>query len=287
MPRRSSGDIEKEGQNLRWLIYKQPSKKFPFQLYIEESPGHFKVLDVQNRWPGPGKKIYCIFSKNCSAEELPDDEPEESCFIKKLGRYGKKLNIVLDRKTKKRCWFLFIKKEYKTKPGQYYEQIFWITRSSAVKKRPGAYIPKVKQDIFCTIVIDKRERYPYKFGYAEVKKENLPVGDYALIKEGKIVAVVERKTLDNLLHEIGCLDALQATLEEMSIYPYKAVVFESPFSDFMNPKKIKPYRAGFVADILIDLAVKFPQIQFIFCENRRFAQTWVYRWFLRINSKDD
>ncbi len=279
--------MKQEDRVLHWIMFKQDNKRFPYRLYIEESPGRFLGLSVQDKWPGPNQKIYCLSRGYSKPEELPDEDPIQDVTIKKISRYGKKLNIILDRKIKKRCWFLFIKKEYKTRPGQYYEQVFWITRSSAVKKRPGAYIPKVKQDIFCEIIVDKRERYPYKFGYAKIKKENLAAGDYALIKYGRIIAVAERKTLDNFLHEIGALDALQASLEEMSLYPFKAVVFESPFSDFMNPKKIKPYKAGFIADILIDLTVRFPQIQFIFCENRKFAREWVYRWFLRINSAEE
>jgi hypothetical protein len=276
-----------DNQTLRWLLYKQESEKFPYRLFIEGNPNDFLILSVRERWPGPNKKIYCLSEGRCSQSDLPDEKPIEDCSIVKIGRYGRRLNIILNRKTKKRCWFIFLKKEYKTKPGEFYDQIFWITQSSAKVRRPGAYIPKVKEGSWCEIIIDKRERYPYKFGYAQTKRENLPVGDYALVKDGKIVAVAERKTLDNMLHEIGIYDVLKATLQELSTYPYKAVVFESPYSDFMNPKRIKPYKASYVADILSDLAVRFSEIQFIFCGNRKFAQEWIYRWFLRINSTNN
>jgi hypothetical protein len=73
----------------------------------------------------------------------------------------------------------------------------------------------------------------------------------------------------------------------LSTYQYKAVVFESPYSDFMNPKKVKHYKTSYVVDILSDLAVSFPEIQFIFCGNRKFAREWIYRWFLRINSTNN
>ena len=271
-------------QALHWFLYKQERGKFPYRLYIEENPDDFLVLSVQDKWPGPGKKIYCLLEKRCKELELPPEKPVEDISILKTYRYGKKLNIILNRKTKRRCWFIFLKKEYKTKPGQFYNQIFWITQSSAKVRRSGAYIPKVKEGSWCEIIIDKRERYPYKFGYAQTKRENLPVGDYALIKQGKIIAIAERKTLDNMLHEIATYDILKATLQELATYPFKAVVFESPYSDFMNPKKVKYYKTSYVADILSDLAVCFPEIQFIFCGNRKFAREWIYRWFLRINS---
>jgi len=274
-------------QNLQWLLHKQESKKFPYKLFIEEKHDDFLVLSVQERWPGPGKKIYCLLEKRCSISALPKEKPIEACSIIKTNRYGRRLNVILNRKIKKRCWFIFLKKEYKTKPGKLYDQIFWITQSSAKVRRPGAYIPKVKEGSWCEIIIDKRERYPYKFGYAQTKREHLPVGDYALVKDGKIIAIAERKTLDNVLHEIGIYDVFRATLQELSSYPFKAVVFESPYSDFMNPKKVKPYKTSYVADILSDLAVTFSEIQFIFCENRKFAREWIHRWFLRINRLDN
>ena len=269
---------------LYWILFKQESDRFPYRLYIEENPNDFLVLSVQERWPGPGKKIYCMVEERCQGMHVPQEKPLEKCAIVYVNRYGRRLNIVLDRKVKKRCWFIFLKKEYKTKPGEFYDQVFWITQSSARVRRPGAYIPKIKEGSWCEIVIDKRERYPYKFGYAHIKRENLPVGDYALIKEGKVIAIAERKTLDNFRHEIGIYDVLKSSLSELSTYLHKAVVFESPYSDFINPKKSKPYSASYVADILSDLVVNFPEIQFVFCENRKFAQEWIYRWFLRINT---
>ncbi|MBE0433823.1 hypothetical protein IBX73_10225 [candidate division WOR-3 bacterium] len=191
--------------------------------------------------------------------------------------------IILNRKVRKRCWFIFLKKEYKTKPGEFYDQIFWITQSSAAARRPGAYIPRIREGRWCEIIVDKRERYAYKFEYADVKKENLPVGDYALRKAGKIIAVAERKTLTNFLHELGAYDVLKSRLQELATYPYKAVVFESPYSDFLDPRRIKPYSAAYIADIISDLTTTFPQIQFVFCTNRKFAREWTHRWLLRIN----
>lgn len=268
---------------LRWIMFKQENERFPFRLCIEEQPDDFLVLSVQERWPGPGKKIFCAPDGRCRENALPAEVPLETCNIVDVQRYGRKMNIILDRKIKKRCWFIFLKKEYKMRPGEVYDQIFWITQSSAAARRPGAYIPRVKEGTPCEIIIDRRERYPYKFDYAHTERENLPVGDYALKIEGKTVAVVERKTLINFLHEISAYDVFEACLQELATYSYKAVVFESPYSDFLNPKKIKPYRASYVADIISDLAVTFPGIQFVFCPNRKFAREWTHRWFLRIN----
>ncbi|MCM8832704.1 MAG: ERCC4 domain-containing protein [Candidatus Omnitrophica bacterium] len=272
------GKVEK----LRWLMFSNLNDKFPYKLYIEEYPHHFLCLNVQERWPGPNKQIYCLREGHFNEDELPKSEPIEICFIKLKKQYGKKLEIVLDRKIKKRCWFLFLKKEYKKKKGEFYEQIFWITQSSVTIRRKGAYIPKGGKEIVFEVIQDKRERYPYKFENAIIKKENLPCGDYGLVKNGEIIAVVERKTLDNFIHQIATYDILKISLEELRQFKYKAVVFESPYSDFINPKKNKYYKPTYIAEILADLFVSFPDIQFIFCDNRKFANEWIYRWFKRI-----
>ncbi|MEO0143244.1 MAG: ERCC4 domain-containing protein [candidate division WOR-3 bacterium] len=275
-----------EERTLKWLLYQQVDEKFPYKLYIEVEPDKFLCLNTQERWPGPGKKIYCHPNGFCNAENLPAEEPLEKCNIIAAKRYGRRLVIALDRKTKKRCWFVFIKKEYKTRPGEFYEQVFWITQSSEAVRRPGAYVPKVREDTLIEIIIDKREHYPYKFGYTKTKRENLPVGDYALIKDGKIVAIAERKSLDNFLNQVSTYDSFKAILNELATYPYKALILEAPYSDFLNPRKIKPYRASYIAGILSDLAVRFPTIQIVFCDNRKFAQEWLLRWFLRIDAED-
>jgi len=269
-------------KNLRWLLYKTNEEKFPYKIYLEEKPNEFLILKVQARWPGPGKKIFCISEGYLHQEKIEDTEPVEECNIILFKRFGKKLNLILDRKTKRRCWFIFLKKEYKTRPGDYYEQIFWITQSAMKMRGAGAYIPQGGKKEQMEIIIDQRERYPYKFTNALTKRENLPVGDYALIKDKKIIAVSEKKTMDNFLHEIRGYDIFKSSLEELKQYKYKAVIFDSPYSDFINPKKNLFYRPSYTADILADLYVNFPEIQFMFFENRKLANEWLYRWFKRI-----
>lgn len=275
-----------ENIRLKWLLYKQEEKKFPYRLFIEESAGNFISLNSQDRWPGPGKKIFCQSLGRCTVSELPQEEPIEDCNIISIKRYGRRLIVILDRKIRRRCWFVFIKKEYKTKPGEFYEQVFWITQSSEAVRRPGAYVPKIREGSSIEIIIDKREHYPYKFCYASTKRENLPVGDYALLKDGKIFAVAERKSLSNFLGQIATYDSFKAVLNELSTYPYKALIFESSYSDFLNPKKIKPYRASYIAEIISDITVRFPQIQIVFCDNRKFAEEWILRWFNRLNAEE-
>ncbi len=99
-----------EAQKLRWCLYNQQDSKFIYRLYIEIIRDRFLHLNVQERCPGPGKKIFCQYLGNCSISDLPYEEPLRICSIVKQKRYGKRLIIILGRKTRKRGWFIFLKK---------------------------------------------------------------------------------------------------------------------------------------------------------------------------------
>lgn len=268
---------------LRWLIYKNEEDNFPYWVFIEQERNRFIFLKAKEKWPGPGKNIFCKYEgEEIKKGDLPKDEPVDSCEIFSLKRYGKKLNVILKRSRNKRCWFIFLKKEYKNRPGEFYYQVFWITQASAIASRRGAYIPQAKKGDDFKVIIDTTERYPYRFGGVEVEREKLPVGDYGLIYNGNLVAIAERKTKENFLHEISSFDVLKAKLEELAKYLHKAVIFEAGYLDFIDPKKNKFYSSTFIAELLAELSVQFPQVQFIFSDNRKSANKWLYHWFRRI-----
>lgn len=272
-------------KSMRWLIYQQTDKRFPFLLLIEHEVSKFLSYSVQDKWPGPGKNIFCIAGRELTEDQLPKElELVDSCKIKKLTHYGRKLVVILDRKVKKRSWFLIVEKQSKTKPGKTYKQTFWITQASAITHRGGAYLSQAGKCRDLTIVCDKRERYGYGFPSYTIEKTNLPIGDYALkLSSGKIIAVVERKTKDGFIHEIGTFDVLKARLLEMiESYKYYALLIEANYSDLIDPRKCKFYSAGFVAEIIAELFANFPKLQIVFCSNRKFAQEWIERYFQRI-----
>lgn len=270
---------------LRWLIYKTDHERFPFHLLIEHEPGRFLCFDVQDRWPGPGKSVFCLARPEVSEEQLPlDREPDDSCGIVFIKRYGRKLTVLLDRKNRKRSWFLTVEKKSRTTPSKTYQQTFWITQSSAAARRGGAYLSSRGKAHDLAIVRDSRERYGYSFPRHEVVKETMPVGDYALrSSSGEIIAVVERKTREQFLADIGTLEVLRARLLEMTArYRHCALVVEANYSDLVNPKKARFYSAGLVADVIAELCSGFPGLQVAFCTNRRYAAEWVERYFTRL-----
>jgi len=274
----------------RWLVYKQESDRFPFRLLVEHEPGRFLCFDVRDKWPGPGKSVFCIARPELSEAELPAGlEAADACAIRVVKRYGRKLTVLLDRRIRKRSWFITVERESKTTPGKKYQQTFWITQSSAMAHRGGAYLSRKGKNQDLAIVRDSRERYGYRFPQYSVAEDVLPVGDYALKDAaGQVIAVVERKTREQFFGDIATLEVLKASLLEMTTRcRYAALVIEAAYPDLVDPKKSRFYSAGFVAEVVADLYAGFPGLQIVFCSNRKFAREWVERYFAGITRLDE
>lgn len=268
---------------LRWSIYKKEGDEYPYTLYIEEKPGQFIILKAREKWPGPGKNVFCKFEGVVTGTDFPKDERADFAYIVSLRHYGKRLTVVLDRPRNKRCWFIFVQKEYKKQPGLFYTQVFWITQSSSVAERRGAYIPRTRGGGY-TVVIDSTERYPYSFGAVPIERRKLAVGDYGLMVNGAIIAAVERKTKENFFHEPPHLDVFRSTLHELDKFSHKAVAIEASYSDLVSPKNAF-YSGTFVARTIADLCAEFPNIPFLFFKGRKSANQWVYYYFQQIHAR--
>lgn len=193
------------------------------------------------------------------------------------------MEVILNRKMRKRCFFVTLRKEYKTRPGEFYEQVFWVTQASARSGGRKAYLPHGGKQTSFTVLIDSRERYPYRFGKCPVERQTLPAGDYGLAQDNRLVAVVERKTMENFLSSLRDFGTFRLTLQELRTFPHRAVVLECSYGDLIDPKKQSFYAPGYVADILAEIVLQFPDIPFVFCGNRKYANEWVFRFFKRIH----
>jgi hypothetical protein len=122
--------------------------------------------------------------------------------------------------------------------------IFWQTQKTARAADPGARVPRRRAltEGF-TIAIDTRERYPFRFAGRDVSTERvaLPAGDYGVRSEAGELAVVERKTIENSV--VGA-----------------------------------KHPGGWLADIQARLQVRYPEVQVVFADSRRFAEEWTYRF---------
>ncbi|ODA43985.1 hypothetical protein THER_1264 [Thermodesulfovibrio sp. N1] len=266
-----------------YILESVNNPKFPYRLTIKQGDKVLLALRVQDRWPGQRGNIFCIRETN---QELdPPIEEIERVPIISLKRYGKRLSIVLDRPINKRCEFLFLTKKYKTKEGEY-EQIFWRTQKALIERRPRVKLTTYYKDRL-NVIIDNNERYPWRFPESNIEKGKLPVGDYALKGENEILAVVERKTFDNLLAEFGRMQAFHQQLGELSAYKNSALVIEANYSDFLNPNKVKFYTPSFTAKAIAELYALHPKLTIVFAGNRKLANEWTYRFFCAINAHEN
>jgi hypothetical protein len=124
--------------------------------------------------------------------------------------------------------------------------------------------------------VDSGERYAWKFSdqQATTRRERLPVGDYGVLVDGHLVAVVERKALGDLVTSLTT-GKLKYQLTELASVPRAAIVVEERYSRALQHERV---RASVVADGLAELQVAFPTVPVMFCENRALAQQWTYRF---------
>jgi hypothetical protein len=233
---------------------------------------------VQDRWPAANHNIFCLRE---TEPPQPGEvvEEVERVEIAAFHQRGPRLSVVLDRKRCKRCDFLFLAKSYKSRPGESYEQIFWVTQQSMRQHRPLARPVLSRSAQGLRIRVDSRERYPWRFPQATVEKGPLPVGDYALMDGDQAVAVVERKTFDNLLADFGTMQVLHQQVAELANHRYHALVVEAPYADFLNPRKVHHYNTVFCARAIAELYALHPGLRLVFCANRKVASEWTRHYF--------
>ncbi len=136
------------------------------------------------------------------------------------------------------------------------------------------------------MIVDTNERYPWNLKGCKATRERLPAGDYGLKGREGILAIVERKTFDNLMGDFGNLSILHQQLGELEAYQYAAVVIEASYSDFLNPKKSTFYTPSFAAKAIAELFALHPRLTIVFAGNRKLANEWVLRFFSAIQSHE-
>lgn len=259
-----------------WILERCENERFPYRLRIVHDGKPFLTLRTQDRWPAANRNIFCLREK-----EAPDDvvEEVESVPIVSMQRRGVRLSVVLDRKRYKRCDFLFLTRPYRSDPARTYEQIFWQTQASMRQRRPRVKLSNRTAAAPYTVRIAHDERYPWRFPGAEVERGKLPSGDYALADGDSILALVERKTFENLLADFGTMQVLHQRLLELSGYEQHALVIEAAYEDFLNPRKVHHYSPAFCARALAELAAEHPRLRTVFCANRKTANEWTKSYF--------
>jgi hypothetical protein len=243
-----------------------PDSRLPFLIRLPLPDGDL-VLKARDSWPRTAK-VYCH-----RAEQWPEQPViVERVPVRSCQRRGVAIDLVLDRPRENRSQLVF------TRIQRGREAIFWQSARTTRQARPGIRVPRRRAAGLAklTILVDTRERYPYRFAHqqATTERQALPIGDYGIAHDERIVAVVERKSLADLTHRL--VDGqLAYALAEMATIPRAAVVVEDRYSSLFKLEHTKP---GFVAEMLAALTVRYPTVPITFCETRPLAEEWTYRF---------
>jgi hypothetical protein len=243
-----------------------PDSTLPFLIRLPLPDGEL-VLKARDSWPRTAK-VYCH-----RAEHWPENlEIVERIPMRSCQRRGVAIDLVLDRPRENRSQLVFTR----IQGGR--EGIFWQSARTTRQARPGIRVPRRRAADLAhlTILVDSRERYPYRFVYQQAATERraLPAGDYGIAHDEQIIAVVERKSLHDLVRRL--IDGqLTYALAEMAAIPRAAVVVEDRYSNLFKLEHTKP---GFVIEMLAALTVRYPTVPIHFGETRPLAEDWTYRF---------
>ncbi len=243
----------------------EPGSTLPYLIRVP-LPGRPVVLKAKDTWPRTNK-VYCHRADWPDDAEVIERVPTRSCTQR-----GAAIDLVLDRGREFRSQIVFTRARGR-------EMIFWQTARTSKQARPNVRTPTARasgQDPF-EIIVDVHERYPWKFTDAQVTTRRAPVvaGDYAVERDGVVIAAVERKSLTDLVTTMTT-GKLRYVLADLSNVPRAALVVEDRYSAVYSLQHLRP---AVVADGIAEAQARFPSVPIIFAETRPLAQQWVYRFF--------
>lgn len=246
-----------------------PDSSLPYLLRLPIDGG----IELKARAPWPATaRVYChpVDDWPTGAETL-EEVPVRHC-----GRRGKAIDLTLDRARNNRSQFIFTEPHTGRPSGR--QMIFWQTARTVRRARPGQRAPtrRAPGPRTLTIEVDSRERYPYKFAGRDVecRRSALPCGDYAVRLGDRVLAAVERKTLEDYIHSI--VDgSLPFALSELATLPSAIVVVEARYSQLLNAPRVQP---GWLAELTARLHVRYPNVPTVFCDSRKLAEDFAHRF---------
>jgi hypothetical protein len=239
--------------------------RLPIVLELPLSTGPL-FLATREPWP-VAKDLFCaeLDAWPADAEEV-ERVPVASCR-----RVGASVQLVLDRGQRRRSLFVWT-----TKGGR--PIVFWRSERSMRATRPGVRTPTARGlDGPLEVVVDGRERYGWRFQGLPVtlERRRLPAGDYAVFEEDRLVAVVERKKLEEFAGA-AVQGRLQLQLAELATMPRAVVVIEGRLSQLL--KGDLKARPGWLLNLVAALQAAYPSVPLLFAESGPLAADLAYRW---------
>ena len=224
------------------------------------------VLKARETWPRTSK-VYCHRVEEWPADaEVVERVPTRSCV-----RRGAAIDLVLDRGRENRSQLVITQARGR-------QVIFWQSARTAKQARPGVRTPTARASGVpdLEVVVDSRERYGYTFSDRPVTttRARLDAGDYGLVRHGSLLASVERKSLADLVSSLTT-GKLGYQLAELAALPRAAVVVEDRYAAVFKLDRVRP---AVVADGLAECQVRWPAVPIVFCDTRKLAQEWTYRF---------
>lgn len=245
-----------------------PDSRLPYLLQVPVGEGLlFATKDVWPRTSG----LYC--------HPLPPDAwpgPHEVQEVERIPlractRRGAAIDIVADRARENRSQIVFTLARGR-------EMVFWQSPRTRKQSRPKVKTPTARAAGLAEleIIVDSHERYPYTFPQQAVTttRRALACGDYGITLNGATVAAVERKTMTDLVSSLTS-GRLRYALAELATLPRAALIVEHSYAKVFAQEHVRP---ALVADGLAEIQVSWPTIPIVFCDTRKLAEEWTYRW---------
>jgi len=245
-----------------------PGARLPYLVRLPVAGEPPVLLACREPWPG-AKDVYCHPLAAWPAGAGDADVVEEVA-VRSCRRRGNAVHLVLERARRRRSLFVWT-------GGLGRGSVFWRTPATVQAARPGVRVPLASGlERPLEIAVDTRERYPWRFGRLPVSRarRSLPAGDYGVFVDDLLVAVVERKRVDDLVS--AAVDGrLGFQLAELSRMPRAVVVVEGRFAQLFKGRRVKP---GWLMNVVAALQVSHPGVSWMFADSRDLAQSFAFRW---------
>jgi hypothetical protein len=243
-----------------------PDSSLPYLVRLPLGSG--LVFRTKGTWP----RTSALYCHPVPAEDWPDDpDVVERVQLRACTRRGAAIDVVADRGREQRSQVVYTRARGR-------EMVFWQSPRTRKQARPDVRLPTARAAGIADleILVDAHERYPYQFAGQQVKvvRRALPCGDYAVTHEGGLVASVERKSLSDLTSSLTS-GRLRFALAELAALPRAAVVVEERYSQVFALEYVRPAQ---IADGLAELQVRWPTVPIVFCDSRKLAEEWTYRY---------
>ena len=249
------------------LIARNPDPDSSLGFLLRLPLGEGLLFRTSGTWPR-GKALYCHPVHLRVAGAAGGGRAGRRTLVRASGAA---IDLVVGRGREHRSQIV-----YTTARGR--QMVFWQSPKTRKQSKPRVTLPTARASGVpdLTIVVDAHERYPYRFSGQQVTTERgaLRCGDYGLVVAGELVASVERKSVADLVSTITS-GRMGFALGELASLPRAAVVVEERYSALIAQTWMRPAAA---ANAVAELQVRYPSIPIVFCDNRKLAQEWTFRF---------